>query len=81
MVPAREVTVAFVALLQENVSLLAIEVASCLCTFLLLLHVHSSGLRSATMLVAAALLSAVIELLFFGHKRWHAQALVRLCYG
>lgn len=80
MVPARVVTVAFVALLQENVSLLTIEVASGLCAFLLLLHVHSSGKRSATMLAAAALLAAIVELVFFGYKRWHAQALVRVLW-
>lgn len=76
MVQARVVSIALFGLLQENVSLLTIEAASYLCAFLLLLHVHSSGKRNATMLAAAALLAVIVELLFFDQKRWHAQALV-----
>lgn len=73
---SRVVAAAVFALLQENASLLAIEFACYLCAFLLLLHIHSSGKRNATMLLAAALQVVVVDQVFFSSTRWHAQSLV-----
>lgn len=79
-VPSRLVAAAFLGLVQENLSLVTIEIICYLLVFLLLLHIHSSGKRNATMFVAAALVVMLVELLFFRGKRWHAQALVRSHY-
>lgn len=73
---SRVVAAAVFALLQENASLLAIEFACYLCAFLLLLHIHSSGKRNATMLLAATLQVVVVDQVFFSSTRWHAQSLV-----
>ncbi|TMW56293.1 hypothetical protein Poli38472_008941 [Pythium oligandrum] len=78
MVPSRVVSIAFFGLVQENVSLLSIEIVCYLTTFLLMLHIHSSGKRNATMLAAAFVQLVIMELLFFGQKRWHAQSLIML---
>ncbi|RLN70148.1 hypothetical protein BBJ28_00022253 [Nothophytophthora sp. Chile5] len=78
VVPSSVMAVAFFGLLQENLSLAVVEVTTYLCVFLLMLHVHSSGKRNATMLVAAALQILVVELVFYSQTRWHAQALVML---
>jgi hypothetical protein len=78
MEPSRVVSLPVFALLQENLSLLTIEIVSLLASFLLLLHIHSSGKRNATMFAAAAVQLIAMELLFFREKRWHAQSLVRI---
>lgn len=76
-VPSRLVAAAFLGLVQENLSLVTIEIIGYLLAFLLLLHIHSSGKRNAAVFVSASLVVMLIELLFFRGKRWHAQALVR----
>lgn len=81
MVPSRVVSIAFFGLLQENVSLLTMEVVALLASFLLMLHIHSSGKRNATMFAAAVVQLIAMELLFFEGKRWHAQSLLMLIPG
>ncbi|KAJ0403567.1 hypothetical protein P43SY_009015 [Pythium insidiosum] len=78
MEASRVVSIALFGLLQENVSLLTIEVVTYLSMFLLMLHIHSSGKRNATMFVAAAVQIFLMEWLLFGERRWYAQALVML---
>ncbi|KAE9040412.1 hypothetical protein PR003_g1421 [Phytophthora rubi] len=75
---SRVMPIAFLGLFNENVSLAAVEGATYLSVFLLMLHVHSSGKRNATMLTAAVLQVVIVELLFYCHSRWHAEALVML---
>lgn len=75
---SRVMPIAFLGLFNENVSLAAVEGATYLSVFLLMLHVHSSGKRNATMLTAAVLQILVVELFFYSHSRWHAEALVML---
>lgn len=79
-VPSRVVAAAFLGLVQENLSLVTIEIVCYLLLFLLLLHIHSTGRRSATLFAASALVVVMLELVFFRGKRWHAQALVRWRY-
>ncbi|DBA01669.1 TPA: hypothetical protein N0F65_010320 [Lagenidium giganteum] len=78
MVESRVVSIAIFGLLQENVSLVTIELVTYLCAFVLMLHVHSSGKRNATMLVAAALQIILVDLVLFSGRRWHAQAWLML---
>jgi hypothetical protein len=77
MVPSHVVSIAFFGLLQENLSLLMMEIVTYLCMFILMLHVQSSGKRNATMLVASVVQLLFMELILMHEKRWHAQALVR----
>lgn len=76
MVPSRVVSIAFFGLVQENLSLLSMEIIAYLTSFLLLLHIHSSGKRNAIMFVATVVQLISMETLFFSNKRWHGQALV-----
>jgi hypothetical protein len=77
MVPSRTVSIAFLGLLQENVSLAVIEITSYLCTFILLLHLHSSGKRNVTMLLASMLHVILTDCFVYTDMRWHAQSLVK----
>ncbi|KAI9911796.1 hypothetical protein PsorP6_008733 [Peronosclerospora sorghi] len=78
VVTSRVMPIAFLGLLNENISLAIIEGTTFLSFLLLMLHVHSSGKRNATMLIAAMLQVFVVELCFYNSDRWHAQALVML---
>lgn len=78
MVHSRVVSIAIFGLLQENVSLISMEVVSYLAAFVQMLHIHSSGKRNATMLIAAALQSILLDQLWFRQTRWHAQAWLML---
>ncbi|KAG2523296.1 hypothetical protein BBO99_00004530 [Phytophthora kernoviae] len=75
---SRVMPIAFLGLLQENLSLAVVEGVTYLSVFLLMLHVHSSGKRNATMLIAAMLQVMIVELLFYNTERWHGQALVMM---
>ena len=78
---SRVMPIAFLGLLNENVSLVIVEIVTYLSAFLLLLHVHSSGKRNAAMLIAAVLQVLLVELFFHCGDRWHAQSLVMLVSG
>ncbi|KAG7397165.1 hypothetical protein PHYBOEH_001159 [Phytophthora boehmeriae] len=75
---SRVMPIAFLGLLQENLSLAVVEGVTYLSVFLLMLHVHSSGKRNATMLIAALLQVMIVELVFYDTERWHGHALVMM---
>nr|CCA23800.1 conserved hypothetical protein [Albugo laibachii Nc14] len=66
------------SLLHENPSLLAVEMMTYITFYLIMKHIFSSGKQNRYVFLSVSIQMALVELLMYDSRRWHAAATIPL---